>query len=203
MAYLAAGKRRGVDPAVTRERVLAAAEELILSGEFATATVAELAERANVARATVFSRFGSKLGVLEELAVRCSGGPTMRAIRAAVAEPDPVVALLSLVDAGCEHWEVQGHILLTLKAIAELEPGAIELIDAQREDQRSSFERIARALHREGRLRGGDVRQATAGLHLVTSVESFMELRRNAGLSLAATKRVLTRTALGLFEPDA
>ena len=35
---------------------------------------------------------------------------------------------------------------------------------------------------------------------MITSVESFMELRRNAGLSLAATKRVLSAMAAGTFD---
>jgi AcrR family transcriptional regulator len=85
VALTPASRRRGIDTSVTRDRVLEAAEEMILSGVFAPATVTELAERADVSRATVFSRFGSKLGVLEALAVRCAGGPEMRAIRAAAA----------------------------------------------------------------------------------------------------------------------
>jgi AcrR family transcriptional regulator len=200
MAYAAVSRRRGIDTSVTRDRVLEAAEELILSGDFAQATVAELAEKANVSRATVFSRFGSKLGVLETLSVRCAGGPQMRAIRQAVAMEDPAEAVANLILAGCEHWERQGHILLTLKAIAELEPGAIRLIDDQREDQRSSSEHLARGLDREGRLRGLTRSQAAAALHMITSVESFMELRRNGGLSLAATKRVLSAMAAGTFD---
>ena len=68
-----------------------------MSGEFAQATVADLAEKAGVARATIFSRFGSKLGVLEELAVRCGGGPTMRAVHEAVAIEDPVAATRAIV----------------------------------------------------------------------------------------------------------
>jgi hypothetical protein len=35
---------------------------------------------------------------------------------------------------------------------------------------------------------------------MMTSVESFMELRRNAGLSLASTKRVAVAMAAGLFD---
>jgi hypothetical protein len=35
---------------------------------------------------------------------------------------------------------------------------------------------------------------------MITSVESFMELRRNAGLSLPAVKRVLGQMAEGLFD---
>lgn len=193
-------KRRGIDSSISRDRVLEAAEDMILAGQFAQATVTELAEKADVSRATVFSRFGSKLGVLQALSVRCAGGPEMRAIRAAVALPDPVAAVLAIVDASSEIWELQGHILLTLKAVAELEPGAIELIDEQRRDQRESLRHIVRGLEREGRIGDLSRDQAAAALHLITSVESFMELRRNAGLSLAATKRVLTTMVTGLLD---
>jgi AcrR family transcriptional regulator len=200
MAYSTAGKRRGIDTSVTRDRVLEAAEELILSGGFTQATVTELAEKADVSRATVFSRFGSKLGVLEALSVRCAGGPQMRAIREAVALPDPAEAVLATIAASSDHWELQGHILLTLKAVAELEPGAIALIDDQRRDQRDSMKHIVRGLEQEGRLNGLEREQAVAALHMITSVESFMELRRNAALPLTATKRVLTSMATGLLD---
>ena len=200
MAYSAVGKKRGIDTSITRDRVLEAAEDLILSGAFAQATVTELAEKAEVSRATVFSRFGSKLGVLEALSVRCAGGPEMRAIRQAVALPDPAEAVVGIIAASSDLWEVQGHILLTLKAVAELEPGAIVLIDEQRRDQRESLKHVVRGLDREGRLNGVSREQAVAALHMITSVESFMELRRNAGLSLVATKRVLTAMATGLLD---
>jgi AcrR family transcriptional regulator len=200
VAYSAVGKKRGIDSSITRDRVLDAAEELILSGGFAQATVTELAEKADVSRATVFSRFGSKLGVLEALSVRCAGGPEMRSIREAVALPDPAEAALGIIAASSDLWELQGHILLTLKAVAELEPGAIALIDEQRRDQRDSLKLVVRGLGREGRLNGVSRDQAVAALHMITSVESFMELRRNAGLSLAATKRVLAAMATGLFD---
>ena len=200
MTYSVRTKRRGIDTSITRDRVLEAAEELIMSGGFAPATVSELADRAGVSRATVFSRFGSKLGVLEALAVRCSGGPQMRAIREAVAMEDPAEAVLATVAASAELWERQGHILLTLKAVSELEPGAIALIDDQRRDQREGMERLARGLERDGRLGELTRAQGAAALHMITSVESFMELRRNAGLSLAATKRVEVAMAAGLFD---
>ena len=64
------------------------------------------------------------------------------------------------------------------------------------------MERIARDLDREGRLRELTRPQAASALHLVTSFESFMELRRNAGLSLGATKKVLMAMAEGLFDLD-
>jgi AcrR family transcriptional regulator len=198
MAYSAVTKRRGIDSSVTRQRVLDATEELIVDGGFAPATVADLADRAGVSRATVFSHFGSKFGILEALAVRCAGGPQMQAIRAAVALDDADAVLPAIVAASCEQWERQGHILLTLKAVAELEAAANALVEDQRRDQRECMERIVATLDRGGRLGSLSRPQLAAALHLVTSVESFMELRRNAGLSLAATKGVLTTMAEGL-----
>ena len=199
MAYSAVTKRRGIDSTATRQRVLDATEELILEGGFAQATVADVADRAGVARATVFSHFGSKFGILEALAVRCAGGPQMRAIRAALAVDDADEVLPAIVGASCEHWERQGHILLTLKAVAELEADANALVEDQRRDQREGMERVDATLERGGRQGELSRSQLAAALHLVTSVESFMELRRNAGLSLAATKRVLISMAEGLI----
>ena len=47
-----------------------------------------------------------------------SGGTTMRAIHEAVAIEDPVAATrCDRPGAPCDHWELQGHILLTLKAV--------------------------------------------------------------------------------------
>src|SRR5215468_2139784 len=101
----------------TMERVLDAAADLVSEDAFHTATMDDLALRAGVSRATVFSRFGSKVGVLEALSTRCAGSPEMQAIRDALTVDDPVAALDALVDAGCDHWERQGFILIQLKAI--------------------------------------------------------------------------------------
>ncbi len=88
--------------------------------------------------------------------------------------PDPAEAVLGIITASSDLWELQGHILLTLKAVAELEPGAIALIDDQRRDQRESLKHVVRGLEREDRLNGVSREQAVAALHMITSVESFM-----------------------------
>jgi nitroimidazol reductase NimA-like FMN-containing flavoprotein (pyridoxamine 5'-phosphate oxidase superfamily) len=104
--------------------------------------------RAGVARATVFSRFGSKLGVLEALSMRCAGGPEMRAVREAQRVEDPVAAVEALLVAGCDLWEKEGYIMVQLKAIAVLEPDASRIIDEQYDDQRSGMEALARGLQK-------------------------------------------------------
>jgi len=188
--------------AQTVERVLDAAVELVAQDAFHTATMDDLAERAGVSRATLFTRFGSKLGVLEALSVRCAGGPEMRAIRAAQALDDPIEALDALIEAGCELWETQGFILIQLKAIVVLEPDASATIDEQFADQHDGSQRIARALHGAGLLRDGwTVNQAAAALHATMSVESFLYLRRDYGLSLAKVKATMHEQARAFIRP--
>lgn len=186
------------------DRILKAAEELINEDAFHTATMEDLARRAGVSRATVFSRFGSKLGVLEALNVRCAGGPEMRAIKRALAIEDPVEALEAVIGASCDIWELQGYILTQLKAIVVLEPEASAMIDEQFQDQRSDLEALVRRLGRAGRLRSGiSESRAAATLHMLTSVETFLALRRDGGLSLRLTRETIGRLAQTLVASPA
>jgi AcrR family transcriptional regulator len=186
--------------AQTSQRVLDAASDLVAEDAFHTTTMDELARRAGVARATVFSRFGSKLGVLEALSLRCAGGPEMRAIREAQAIEDPVAAVDALLLAGCDLWEKEGYIMVQLKAIVVLEPDASAIIDAQYDDQRRGMEALARGLQRAGRLREEwSVARAAAALHALTSVETFMLLRRAHGLPLPKVKQTIAELSRVIF----
>jgi len=160
----------------------------------------DLARRAGVARATVFSRFGTKLGVLEALSLRCAGGPEMRALREAQAVEDPVAAVEALLVAGCDLWEKEGYIMVQLKAIVVLEPAASAIIDEQYDDQRRGMEALARGLHQAGRLREGwPVARAAAALHALTSVETFTLLRRDHGLPLAKVKQTIVELSRAIL----
>ena len=188
--------RVSASSARTTERVLEAAADLVAGDAFHTATMDDLARRAGVARATVFSRFGSKLGVLEALSLRCAGGAEMRAVREAQGVEDPVAAVDALLLAGCDLWEKEGYILVQLKAIVVLEPDASAIIDEQHADQRQGMEALARGLKEAGRLRAGwSVPRAGAALHALTSVETFMLLRRDHRLPLPKVKQTIVELA--------
>src|ERR671914_934105 len=105
--YTAARRRRTPESV---NRVLKAAERLIRADAFHTATMDELAAAAGVSRATVFNRFGSKLGVLQALFTRAMEGPEMDAIREALELEDPVASLEHVIAAACAIWESQGYI---------------------------------------------------------------------------------------------
>ena len=187
-----ASGRGSAASARTVERILEAAAALVGEDAFHAATMDDLARRAGVSRATVFTRFGSKLGVLEALSLRCAGGAEMRALREAQGVDDPVAAVDALLEAGCDLWEKEGYIMVQLKAIVVLEPNASAIIDAQYEDQRDGMQRLARGLAKAGLLRDGwSEARATAALHALTTVETFMLLRRDHDLPLARVKATI------------
>jgi AcrR family transcriptional regulator len=188
------------DSAESVDRVLEAAERLIKDGTFHAATMDELATAAGVSRATVFNRFGSKLGVLETLFRRGMEGPEMAAIWEALELEDPVAALDAVVDAGCTIWEAYGFVHLHLQSVAVLEPKAASLVDEQREVQSAGLQRLIRRLAKAGRLRPGlSEARATATLHMVTSLESFLWLRQSYGMSLRQTRETLAELARTLL----
>jgi AcrR family transcriptional regulator len=193
-----AGRRRETSESV--DRVLEAAERMTREGVFHAATMDELAAAAGVSRATVFNRFGSKLGVLEALFRRGMEGPEMAAIYDALALEDPVAALDAVVEAGCAIWEAYAFVHLQLQSVAVLEPEAASLVDEQRESQRAGLQRLARRLAKAGKLRPGLTQaRATATLHMVTSLESFLWLRQAYGLSLRQTRETLAELARTLL----
>ena len=193
-----AARRRGTPESV--DRILEAAMRLIRENAFHTATMDELAAAAGVSRATVFNRFGSKLGVLQALFKSSMEGPEMRAIQEALAIDDPREALEALIGASCAIWDAYGFFHEQLQAIVVLEPDASALVERQREEQRADIRRLARRLVRAGRLRSGlSEARAAAALQMLTSLESFLWLRREYGLSLRQTRETIAELARTLL----
>jgi hypothetical protein len=138
--------------------------------------------------------------VLETLFTRGMEGPEMAAIQEALALEDPVAALEAVVGAGCEIWEAYGDVHVQLQAVGVLERDAAALVDRQREEQRAGLERLMRRLAKAGKLRPGlGEARATATLHMLTSLESFLWLRQAYGLSLRQTRETLAELARTLL----
>ena len=180
--------------------MLEAAERLSRADAFHSATMDELAVAAGVSRATVFNRFGSKLGLLQALFTRATESPEMGAIHDALAIEDPVASLEALVGAVCAIWEAHGFIHEQLLAIVVLEPGASAPVETHREEQRRDLQGLTRRLARADRLRPGlGEARAAATLHMLTSLETFLCLRRQHELSRRQTRDTiadLARTVL-------
>lgn len=193
-----ASRRRGSAQSV--DRVLEAAERLSRADAFHSATMDELAVAAGVSRATLFNRFGSKLGLLQTLFTRSTESPEMGAIHDALAIEDPVAALEALISATCAIWDAHGYIHEQLQAIVVLEPDASAPLETHRAQQRSDLQGLTRRLARADRLRPGlGEARATATLHMLTSLETFLCLRRQHELSRRQTRDTIADLARTLL----
>jgi AcrR family transcriptional regulator len=194
----AASLRRGSPRSV--DLVLEAAQRLMRDDAFHAATMEQIAATAGVSRATVFNRFGSKLGLLQALFTRATQSPEMGAIHEALAIEDPVASLEALIGATCATWEAHGYIHEQLQAIVVLEPDASAPLEQHRQEQRRDLQGLTRRLARADRLRPGlGEARATAALHMLTSLESFLWLRREHTLSLRQTRQTIAELARTLL----
>ena len=124
----------------------------------------------------------------------------MQAIQEALTLEDSIVSIEAVIEASCVIWEASGFIYEQLMAIVVLEPDAVALIEEQWEDQRADLEGLTRRLAKVGRLRPGlSKARATATLHMLTSLEAFLQLRREYGLSLRQTRETIAQLARTLL----
>ncbi len=185
-------RRRSERSAGTRERIVAAVRSLLEEGTFHDSTVEEVADRAGIARATLYQHFGSRLELVDAICETFDANPALLEIRKVVDLPDADAALSETIANTVRFWSSEDTVLAQLYGVAAIDPAAQELVDRQRSDRRSEMARLARRLRSSGKLHAGtSEKTALTTLMLLTSYDSFRELRE-AGLS----EREVTRTLL-------
>jgi AcrR family transcriptional regulator len=198
----AAAARRGRESTRrTRSRIVAAVRAMLAEGTFHEATVEAVAERAGVARATVYQHFGSRVGLVDAMCETFDENPALIGIRAAVRAGGPDV-LDEAVAGSIRFWASEEAVLAPLYGAAAIDPAARDLVDRQRADRRGEFETLLRHLRTAGRLRPGvSHREALATVLMLTSFETFVELRRLAGLSERAVIELVRSRARATLLP--
>jgi AcrR family transcriptional regulator len=169
---------------------MSAVRELLAEGSFHESTVEEVADRAGIARATLYQHFGSRLELVDAICDGFAVNPALLELRQTVELADAGAALDETIANGIRFWSSEDPILSQLYGVMAIDPAAQALVDRQRADRRGELLRLARNLHQSGRLPPDtSQRQALALLLVLTSYETFRELRE-AGLS----DRELTKT---------
>jgi len=163
----------------TRNAILAAARDLLVSGDTAGLSAGAVARRAGVSRVTVYNQFGSRAGLLRELAAGARGrqrGPLQ-------ASADPIDSLRQRIVDACSMWASDPGLFRGLPAPATAELGTAG-------DDRALVERLAAA----GRLRPGcSLKEAEDVIGAITSFEMFDRLHKDGRRSTAAVVDVLVR----------
>lgn len=159
--------RRQPRSSASRERILAAVRSLLEEGTFHETTVEEVAERAGVSRATLYGHFGSRLGLVDAMCESFDANPALVAIRGTT---DLDLWLERVV----EFWSSEEKVLVQLYGAAAVDPAARDLVERQTRDRHNELKTLLRAL-------GHDNPNALGALAILTSFETYLELRRRLG----------------------
>jgi len=178
----------------TRERIVNAVHELLDEGTFHESTVEQVASRAGVSRATLYQHFNSRLELVDAICDTLAFNPALLAIREAVGLPDVEEALHELFVNTVRFWSSEDRVLSQLYGVVAVDPAAQAFVDRQYDDRRGEVTRLARRLKRKGLSE----RSAFATLMLLTSYDTFRELRR-AGLGDHEATRKLEDSARTLL----
>jgi len=185
----------------TREQIKSAVRELLAEGSFHASSVEQVAARAGVARATLYQHFRSRLELVDAICETFDENPALLQLRDAVELPDADTALAETIALTVRFWSSEDPILRQLYGAAAVDPAAQDLVDRQRRDRRSEYDRLVHNLERAGRLRAGlGRRQALSLLLVLSSYDTYRELRE-AGLSDRKVTTLLQRTTGQLLFP--
>jgi len=187
------GRRR---PAAeqTRSRILAATRDLLTAAEgVAGFTIDAVAQRAGVARMTVYYQFKSKGGLVEGLFDWLAEAGGMLQLPLAFQSPDPHAALDRFILTFVRFWASDRLVLRRLRALAATDPELEPVFHARDERRREGLRVLV------GRLSPPrDAVELVDVLHALTSFEFFDALSQEGRSpdDVAALVQRLVRTSI-------
>lgn len=182
------GKRQaGVDR--TRAAVLAAARELIAAGGGTGLSLGEVARRAGVSRLTIYNQFGSRSGLLREVAGAAHGRSVEQP---ANGSSNPREELRNRITAACANWAADPALFRALPAVTPAGEPATQT-------DRGLAERLAAA----DQLRPGcSLKEAEDVIGALTSFAVFDRLHQDGRRSAAAVAEILMRLGGAILGPE-
>jgi AcrR family transcriptional regulator len=135
-----ADRPRSAQAQETRERILAAATELIAERGYAATSIDALCRRAGVVRTAIYWHFGSKDGLVAPVVERVAATWIEEIQKSVYREGDPLARLERFLESLGELVVHKGHLLRLLLVVA-LERAEVD------EDARDALRRIAEQAH--------------------------------------------------------
>jgi len=181
-------------------RVLDAARDLILA-RATPPSIEAVAEKAGVARMTVYYQFGSKVGLLEGL-FDSLGGPHFRSeLPRVMSHADPLAALADLIDVFFRFWSAERLVTRRIRGMAALDPDFEKSIRGRDERRRQVLRMVlGRVAEKHGKPTVDSFEETVDVLYALTSFATFDTLADDTD---AVNKPVLViqrlaRLALGI-----
>lgn len=180
----------------TRARVVEAAHTLFSNPGYHQVTIEHLAREAGVARATIYHQFGTKVHVLEALMAELAESDGALRIRRVREHENAATALRLYIPELCRFWGREEPFFRQLFGILAVEPDAMRLMELYEGRRREFVTWLVKRLDDQGHLRPGMSQRIAADIiWLLTSFQSFDQLRRRSGLSVRATSASLATLA--------
>ena len=181
----------------TRRRIVDAVLERLRRAPAEPVSVDLIAEKAAVARSTVYAIFGSRAGLFDAVAADVLEREDYERLLEAKHEPDAREHMRLGFRSATEMLAADRDVVRALFSMAQLDEGAVGDVIRKREARRAAgMARLARRLGEQNLLRPGvSVADAEHTLWVLTSFESFDLLYTGRGLSSEAAADLLLATA--------
>lgn len=198
--YTPGERQRTVDEG--RERILAAARDVLQTGEIGSFSLESVARRAGVTRMTVYNQFGSRGGLLEELFDLLVTREAFSEMPAIFAQSDPAAAFDALVAVFGRFYTDNRPTLARMRAAAGVDADLDAAIAKRNDRRRRAVETLVQRL-------GTRLRPTVPDAELVTTLDVLLGFNMYDGLAgdartpadVVPVVRRLVRGALGISSP--
>ena len=195
---------RAESSAMTRQRIIDAARQVLTAQPPRSFNLSEVAELARVVRSTIYTVFGSREGLLRAVAQDMNERGGWDRMREAIRDPDAWAAVRRNLEEGTRMVATEHPVALAISVLAAVDPDAAVVAAEQDELRLRGLERLARRLGEQGYLRPElDHEQAVEILWVLSSWNTFDQLYSGRGLDQpAAAERLVTMARLTLCRPE-
>jgi AcrR family transcriptional regulator len=182
------GSPRRVATERTRARLVKAASAMLAARD--GVSLDAVAKKAGVTRLTIYNQFGSRRALLEAVFDDMAERGGLHRLREAMANPDPHLAVGSIVSIFCEFWSVHPGALWRLHAAGATDPELEQSLRARNQRRRHLFSVLV------GRMIAGEDERTETTTELVdvlfalTSVAFFWELKAGGRDTNAACRLI-------------
>jgi AcrR family transcriptional regulator len=166
---------RDAAAAQTRERILSAARDLLVSEDFSEFTMDAVARKADVSRLTVYYQFESKVGLLEALYnYIAKRGEMVRLADVFRRGSDPQTTLYDFILVFARFWASDRDVIRRLHGLAAIDPEIAQSLRARNERRAQGLRVIVnRYTKANSTLTSTEGPVAIDTLHMLTSFETF------------------------------
>ena len=185
---------RSAAVADTRARVVAAARVMFAESGFHRVSLDAVAARADVARATVYGQFGSKVGLLGAVVSDLERRAGLDALAGLVSSAPPERLVREVVTAGCAYWATDPPLARAIIAFTVTDPAAADLLAGHDAGRLRLLTQLTDRLAAAGLLAVPPERALDA-LWLVTGFAAYDERARGRALPTAAAADLLAGIA--------